>query len=87
MDEKHYTYLLLTKNNTLYCGYTNNLERRFKKHVEGTASKYTRANKPEKFVYIEEYTTKSDALKAEVRIKNLTRKQKETLIKLFRHSS
>jgi putative endonuclease len=80
MTEKHYTYLLLTQNNTLYCGYTNDLEKRFKKHAEGKASKYTRANKPEKFVYTEEHKTKSEALKAEARIKKLSRKEKEMLV-------
>jgi putative endonuclease len=80
MAEKHFTYLLLTQNNKLYCGYTIDVEKRFQKHVEGTAAKYTRANKPDRIVYYEEHVTKSDALRAEIKIKNLTRKQKEMLI-------
>jgi len=80
MAEKHFTYLLLTKNNKLYCGYTIDVEKRFQKHVEGTAAKYTRANKPDKIVYYEEHVTKSDALKAEIKIKKMNRKQKEMLI-------
>ena len=47
----------------------------------GLAAKYTRAHKPLKMVYIKEFATKSEAMKEECRIKKLTRKQKEQLIK------
>lgn len=80
MEDKHYTYLLLTQNNKLYCGYTNDPERRFAAHVSGKASKFTRANKPLKMVYVKEFDTKSEALREECRIKTLTRKQKELLV-------
>jgi len=79
-DKKFYTYILLTINNKLYCGYTDDLEKRFQLHLAGTASKFTRANKPVKIVYSKEYLTKSEAMKEEYRIKRLTRKQKEDLI-------
>ena len=80
-DKKFYTYILLTINNKLYCGYTDDLEKRFESHLNGTASKFTRANKPVKIVYSKEYSTKSEAIKEEYRIKKLTRLQKELLIK------
>lgn len=79
-DKKFYTYILLTINNKLYCGYTDNLEKRFELHLSGMASKFTRANKPVKYVYKREYLTKSEAMKEECRIKKLSRKQKEELI-------
>jgi putative endonuclease len=80
MPDKFYTYLLLTENNKLYCGYTDDLEKRFKAHTGGKASRFTRANKPLKIVYYEEHLTKSEAMKSEARIKKLTRKQKEKLM-------
>jgi putative endonuclease len=80
MKEKHYTYLLLTQNNKLYCGYTNDIGKRFQSHLSGKASKFTRANKPLKMVYIKGFETKSEAMKEECRIKKLTKKQKEELI-------
>lgn len=80
MDKKHYTYLILTVDNTLYCGYTDKPEERFEKHKAGTAAKYTRAHKPLKMVYLREFATKSDALKEEYRIKKLpTHKKRELL--------
>ncbi|OGI27849.1 MAG: hypothetical protein A2287_00800 [Candidatus Melainabacteria bacterium RIFOXYA12_FULL_32_12] len=80
-NKNFYTYILLTVNNKFYCGYTDNLEKRFQQHLSGKASKFTRANKPLKFIYTREYLTKSDAMKEEYRIKRLSRKQKEELIR------
>ncbi len=80
MDKKFYTYIILTENNTLYCGYTDNPKDRYEKHKAGIAAKYTRANKPLKMVYLKEFDSKSEAMKEEYRIKQLSKKQKEELI-------
>ena len=77
---KYYTYIILTVDNTLYCGYTDDLKKRFEKHKAGTAAKYTRAHKPLKMVYAKEFETKSEAMKEEYRIKHLSKKEKELLI-------
>jgi len=81
--KKYYTYLLLTENNKFYCGYTCNLEERFQKHLNGFGAKFTRINKPLKFVYTKEFLTISEAMKEEYRIKQLSRKQKEALIENY----
>jgi len=81
MDEKKfYTYLLLTENNTYYCGYTDDMEKRYKKHLDGTGAKYTKANKPLKVAYLAVFNTKSEAMKEEYRIKKLSRTEKEKLV-------
>ena len=84
MEKKHFVYILETENDTLYCGYTDDVEKRFQAHLEGKGAKYTKANKPVKIVWKKEFETKSEALKEEYRIKKLTRKQKEELIKKYR---
>lgn len=76
MENKYYTYLILTEDNTLYCGYTDDLEKRFEKHKSGKGAKYTRAHKPVKIVYSECFDTKIEAQKHERRIKKMTRAQK-----------
>lgn len=82
MNNKHFVYLLLTEKDTLYCGYTDDVEKRFKAHLEGKGAKYTKANKPVKIVWQKEFPTKSEALKEEYRIKHkLTRLQKLELIR------
>ena len=80
MDKKFYVYILLTARNTYYCGYTDDVQKRFKAHLEGHGAKYTRANKPVKVVWQKEFLTKSEAIKEECRIKNLPRIEKEKLI-------
>ncbi len=79
-NKKYYVYIILTVNNKLYCGYTDNVEHRYKLHCEGKGAKFTRANKPLKLVYTQEFETKKEAQKEEYRIKQLSRKQKELLI-------
>jgi len=76
MEKKYYTYVILTKANTLYCGYTDDVEKRYEAHLCGKGAKYTRANKPEKLVYTACFDTKSEAMKEEHRIKNLKRDEK-----------
>lgn len=76
----YYVYILKTERNTLYCGYTDDVEKRYKAHIEGKGAKYTRANKPVELVYKCAFETKSKAMKEERRIKRLSRKQKLELI-------
>lgn len=80
MEKNYYVYILETIDNTLYCGYTDDVEKRFKIHLEGKGAKYTRSHKPVKIVYQKEFSTKSEAQKEEFRIKHLTRKEKLELI-------
>lgn len=80
MEKKHYVYILETEHNMLYCGYTDDIERRFQAHLNGTGAKFTRAHKPIKILYTKEFKTKSDALKEEYRIKRLTKAEKLKLI-------
>ena len=73
-------YILRCADNTLYCGITNDLEKRLAAHNAGTAAKYTRARGPVELVLVELYPDKSAALKREMVIKSLTRAEKLALI-------
>ena len=81
-NKKFYVYILLTENNTLYCGYTDDVQRRFELHKSGKGAKYTKANKPIKIVYTKEFLTKNEALKEEYKIKKLPRQKKLELCNL-----
>ena len=83
MSEKHFVYILLTERNTLYCGYTDNVEKRFKNHIEGKGAKYTRGRGPVELVYLEEFETKQEAMSREAKIKRLSRKEKLLLIETY----
>jgi putative endonuclease len=73
-------YLLRCADDTLYCGITNDLEKRLAAHNAGTASKYTRARGQVKLVFVEDCADRSAASKREMAIKNLTRAEKIVLI-------
>lgn len=78
---KFIVYILECKDGTYYTGYTNNLKKRLQMHQSGKGAKYTRARLPVTLKYTASFLTKSEALKAEYKIKQLTRKEKEILIK------
>ena len=74
--------MLLIENNSLYCGYTDDVEKRFQAHLDGRGAKFSRAHKPVKIVYIKEFDTKSEAMKEQYRIKHLPRSEKLKLINM-----
>ena len=76
----NYTYILKCADGTLYCGWTNDLEKRLKVHNDGKGAKYTRSRLPVALVYYEEFETAKEAQKREYQIKNLSRKEKLKLI-------
>ncbi len=76
----NFVYILLCGDNTLYTGWTNDLEGRICAHNAGTGAKYTRTRRPVKLVYCERFDSKSEALKREIEIKKLNRKKKLALI-------
>ena len=77
----NYTYILKCADGSLYCGWTNNLEKRLSAHNAGTASKYTRTRRPVELAYFEQFETKQEAMSREYHIKRLTREEKLKLIK------
>ena len=59
----NYAYILRCADGTLYCGWTNNLEERLKKHNSGLGSKYTRSRLPVELAYYESFESKEAAIK------------------------
>lgn len=79
----NYTYILKCSDNTLYTGWTNNLEKRLLAHLNGKGAKYTRGRLPVKLVYFETFEDKKSAMKREYIIKQMSRKEKLLLIENF----
>lgn len=76
----NYVYILKCKDDSLYTGWTNNLEKRINAHNNGCGAKYTRGRGPVKLMYFEVFEGKREAQSREYYIKKLTRKQKLKLI-------
>jgi putative endonuclease len=83
MQMKNVTYILKCSDNSLYTGWTNDIEHRVKMHNEGKGAKYTRGRGPVKLVYLEEFETKQEAMSREAKIKRLSRKEKLLLIETY----
>jgi putative endonuclease len=75
-------YVLRCKDDSLYTGVTTDIERRIDEHNNDNklAASYTKSRRPVKLVYSESCDDRSQALKREMGIKRLTKKQKEALI-------
>lgn len=75
-----FCYLLRCADDTLYCGISNDLDKRLAAHNTGTAAKYTRTRTPVELVYSEPCADRSAASKRELAIKRLSRAQKLALL-------
>jgi putative endonuclease len=69
-------YILRCKDNTLYTGITNNIEKRLIAHNQGLASKYTRARRPVVLSAVSNPMSRTDAMRLELRIKKLGKEKK-----------
>ena len=76
----NYVYIIRCRDGSLYTGWTNNLEKRFKNHCEGKGAKYTRGRGPLELVYYEAFEDKRKAMRREYEIKKLKKSEKEKLI-------
>ncbi|MFA7255181.1 MAG: GIY-YIG nuclease family protein [Candidatus Omnitrophota bacterium] len=74
-------YILKCGDGSFYTGITNDLERRFKMHQAGKASRYTRSHGPVEMLYSEKCGDRSSALIRECEVKEWPRTRKEKLIK------
>lgn len=76
LNENWLVYLLKCSDGTLYCGATNNLEKRIKAHNNKKGAKYTKTRTPVELFWKSELMSKSNALKLEYKIKQMSREDK-----------
>ena len=75
-DKKWYLYLLECSDGTFYTGITNSLDDRIATHNAGKGAKYTRGRGPVKLLNSMICENHSEALKAEIQLKKLPKKDK-----------
>ena len=80
-------YIVECADGSYYTGIATDVERRISEHngdkspgSRGRGARYTAPRRPVSLVFAAHFQTRSDALKAEARIKRLTRSQKQQLI-------
>ncbi|NCN11952.1 GIY-YIG nuclease family protein [Candidatus Kaiserbacteria bacterium] len=85
----HFVYMVRCADGTFYTGYTTDIEKRLAEHngvgltktALSAGARYTRSRRPVKLVHKESFHTRSEALKREYAIKQLSRDQKRLLQK------
>lgn len=77
----HFVYVVRCSDDSLYTGYTTDVERRVRQHDDGSGAKYTRGRTPVELVYVEEHETRSAALSREHEIKAMSSDGKRALVR------
>ena len=77
---RHAVYVLECADETLYTGYTTDVDRRVAEHDAGEGAKYTRGRTPVELVHVERFESRADALSREYEIKTLSRAEKDRLV-------
>ena len=72
----YWLYLLECEGGVYYAGIALDVERRFFQHLFGVGAKFTRARPPLRVLAARAYPSKSEALRAELRLKALPRGDK-----------
>nr|WP_296263606.1 GIY-YIG nuclease family protein [Pseudomonas sp. UBA6562] len=75
-----YVYLVRAANGSLYCGISDDPERRFLRHQKGQGARYFKTSPAQALVYVERWPDKSEALRQERLVKKLRKSAKETLV-------
>ena len=77
----YFVYVLECSDGSLYTCIATDLEKRFEEHRSGKGAKYTRAKGVKQIAYSEQVKDRSKALKRELQIKAMTRREKLLLVK------
>lgn len=80
MEDIYYIYILRCKDESLYTGIAKDYEERYKKHIDGTGAKYTKARKPIRIEKVWATDGRSAASKIEYFLKRYSKKNKEKFI-------
>jgi putative endonuclease len=74
-------YMVRCSDGTLYCGITNNVEKRTNDHNHTKkGAKYTSRRRPVTLAYVEECGSKSAAMSRERQVKKMSKSSKENLV-------
>lgn len=75
-----YVYLVRAANGSLYCGISDDPQRRFLAHQKGQGARYFKTSPAQALVYVEQWPDKGEALRQERLVKRLRKSAKEALV-------
>jgi putative endonuclease len=77
----YHVYILLCRDGSYYTGYARDVKLRVERHKKRQGARYTKMHEPVKIVYVEEFDSRSEAMKREREIKSLSHSRKQQLTK------
>ena len=80
---RHFVYIVVCADGTLYTGYSTDPERRVAEHNSGRGARYTRSRGPVRLAYLEEVKSRESALRRELQVKRMNRREKQLLCGRF----
>lgn len=75
-----FVYILGCSDSSFYTGHTDNLEKRLEEHAAGVTGSYTATRRPLELLFSQEFSSREEALAAELQIKGWSRNKKKALI-------
>jgi putative endonuclease len=75
-----FVYLVRAENGALYCGISDDPQRRFAQHQSGKGARFFHSSPAQALVFVEACADKGDALRREIAIKRMKKAAKEALI-------
>lgn len=79
-EKAWFVYLVRAANGALYCGISDDPQRRFIQHQRGKGARFFHSSPAQALVYVEACASKGDALRRERAVKVLTKVAKERLV-------
>ena len=80
VEKAWFVYLVRAANGALYCGISDDPQRRFAQHRSGKGARFFHTSPALALAYVEACAGKGDALRRERAIKRLSKSAKEALI-------
>jgi putative endonuclease len=80
LEKPWFVYLVRAANGALYCGISDDPQRRFAQHQSGKGARFFHTSPALALAYVEACAGKGDALRRERAIKRLSKSAKEALI-------
>nr|WP_313404918.1 GIY-YIG nuclease family protein [Pseudomonas sp.] len=80
VEKAWFVYLVRAANGALYCGISDDPQRRFAQHQSGKGARFFHTSPALALAYVEACAGKGDALRRERAIKRLSKSAKEALI-------
>ena len=78
-----FVYLVRAENGALYCGISDDPQRRFAQHQSGKGARFFHSSPAQALVFIEACADKGEALRREIAIKRMKKAAKEALIQAW----